>query len=109
MPDLNDNELDALFSTVSQPEPSADLSQRIMAAISAAPAEKGVRGFLAALFGTNSIALPAGGALASLLFGLAIGLVALPETTQDTLSTEDQYLAAVAGDNWDTSFEDILQ
>ncbi len=72
MPDLNDKELDTLLSALSPPEPPNHMSQRIMSALTAPQAAQNKGGIFASLFGARGIALPAGGALASLLFGLTL-------------------------------------
>ena len=109
MPDLNDERLDELLSTVSAPELPGGMSQRIMAALSTAPAPTGLRGFLSSIFGTEKLTLPACGALASLLFGVTVGYMALPSLGNDTLAANEPYLEAFNNDNWDTSFEAIIQ
>lgn len=108
MPELNDDELNALFSAVSRPEPPQDMSQRILSAIYTPPTATGLTGFLTSLFGSGRIAAPAGGAFASLLFGIMVGYGALPNAVEATANS-DAYLAAVSDNNWDTNFEELLQ
>ena len=108
MPELNDEELNALLSSLSPPEPPEGLSQRIMAAIPATSATDAPRSFLDRLLGARGFALPASGALASLLFGVSIGYLALPDLATDVSDPEGQYLEAVADGGWESSLEDLF-
>lgn len=109
MSDLNDKELDALFSTVSPAEPPENMSQRIMAALSTPQTPRGLRGFMASIFGDSGFAAPTSGAVASLLFGISLGYLALPDLTDISVTEDAIYLEALNDSNWDTSFEDLIQ
>ena len=109
MTELNDKELDTLLSALTPPLPPPGLSQRIMAASAMPPSPSGLAGLWASIFGSGSPTIPLGGAWASLVFGVLIGYLALPDFTADSVATDDEYLYTLADSDWDNSFEDLLQ
>ena len=109
MPELSDNELDALISKLPAPEAPHGMTERIMSAISPPPADPGLRGRLSLILGSGQIVAAARGDFASLLIGVTIGYLALPELPTEEAVTSEAYLDVVDDSNWDISFEDLLQ
>lgn len=107
MPDLSDKELETLLHTLTPPAPPSGLSARIVAALPEQPLHWTKR--LAQFFGTETLLLPTGGALASLFVGILAGYLIVPQpVTID--ETTDIYVAEVFGsDPWDAFDTDILQ
>ena len=107
MPELSDKDLDTLLTTLDRPEPPAGLSARIMSVLPGQPAHWTKR--LAAFFGAETLLLPAGGALASLMIGVMAGYWALPMPDL-TVEAADLYAVdAFGSDPWDTLETEVLQ
>lgn len=108
-PDLTDTDLDQLLARVTPLEAPAGLTAQIMANL---PERKtGWRAHLAGLLGTDSFALPAGGAFASLMIGLFSGYLIAPVTATDTNLDEAEIALAAAFDTdiWRNIEEEIGQ
>lgn len=100
-PDMTDKELDDLISELSAPDLPKGLVTDIMARL---PERKtGWRAYLADLLGIDRLSVPAGGALASLVFGLLAGYTLVPATTvgaERVDETEIELAAAFGSGSW---------
>lgn len=77
MPDLSDQDLDALLAEMDMPAIPGDLTTSIMATLP--PPRRRWHAQIQNLLGTPNLGLSAGGAFASLLFGLAAGYWLMPQ------------------------------
>ena len=110
MPQLDDHDLERLLAKLSPPEPSDNLSQRIMDALP--PRKPSWRQQVSDFFGGQNLLLPASSAFACLMFGLMLGYSPLTNTASETLeiSESEILLAEVFGtDVWDTTLEEFTQ
>ena len=86
MSDLDDKILDTLLATLEPPVPPSALTARILAALPDRTQPWHIR--LAHLFGSDTLAMPAGSAFAALAFGLMLGYWAMPQQAVETETAE---------------------
>ena len=100
-PDMTDKDLDQLLSELSAPDLPKGLVTGIMARL---PERKaGWRSYIAELLGMDGVGLPAGGAFASLVFGVLAGYMFVPAATDAAVTTDEAeiaYAAAFGTESW---------